>query len=174
MLNNGGAPGGKFGHDAIVVHPVEERDAAEVDTDVGADAHRPVLAPENLHVPPTRGNDKRLVSPLDFFMSTLLCMYAARACTLACRGSFSGRECEREPRPPLQGVAGVNECGEQRRRNWDTYHTPPTAPPSTPPQILTKQQNTPEYGPSAPWPGQKALHGGDRLGERLLDLRGHL
>lgn len=52
MLDDGGAPRGQVGQHAIVVHHVEEGDAPEVDAEVGADAHRPVLAPE--HLRPTR------------------------------------------------------------------------------------------------------------------------
>ena len=37
---------GQGGHDPVVVHHVEERDAPEVDAEVTPDAHRPVLAPE--------------------------------------------------------------------------------------------------------------------------------
>lgn len=50
VLYDGGAPRGQVGQHAVVVHHVEERDAPEVDAEVGADAHRPVLAPEHLQV----------------------------------------------------------------------------------------------------------------------------
>lgn len=48
VLDDGRSPRGQVGQHAVVVHHVEERDAPEVDTEVCADTHRAVLAPEHL------------------------------------------------------------------------------------------------------------------------------